>query len=80
MILTNNSASIKAYSQPSSLNYIPFLNELAEDLIKQNSNDYLTHKIEFYLTIFFKHLYYCDEVENDIEVEEKRDRTNTPSQ
>jgi hypothetical protein len=55
------------------------LNEFAEDCIKQNSNEYLTHKIEFYITIFFKHLYHCEEVENDIEVEEKRDRTNTPS-
>jgi hypothetical protein len=31
-------------------------------------------RIEFYLTIFFKHMYYSDEVDKDIEIEEIRER------
>lgn len=35
-------------------------------------------RIELYLTIFFNHLYYCDEVDKDIEIEEVRERS-TPT-
>lgn len=35
-------------------------------------------RLEFYLAIFFNHLYYLEDVEQDIEVEEIRERS-TPS-
>jgi hypothetical protein len=41
-----------------------------EELIKKNPDLYLQQRIEFYLTVFFNHMYYSEEVENDIEIEE----------
>ena len=76
MILNNNGASIQSYSQHPA-NYISYLNELNEDLIKRNPDTYLMQRFEFYMTVFFNHLYYSDDIENDIEVEEIRER-NTP--
>lgn len=34
-------------------------------------------KIEFYLSIFFNHLYYCEEIDKDIEIEEIRERSTS---
>mmetsp|Transcript_10258 Transcript_10258/g.10236 ORF Transcript_10258/g.10236 Transcript_10258/m.10236 type:complete len:163 (-) Transcript_10258:561-1049(-) len=76
VILNNNSNSIKAFSQLPKTNYIPFINEMTEENIKQNSDGFLTNKMEFYITLFFNHLYLHDEIENDIEIEEKRERTS----
>jgi hypothetical protein len=45
------------------------------DSIKSNVDLYFTHRLEFYVTLFFKHLYTCDGLENDIEVEENRERS-----
>jgi hypothetical protein len=55
------------------------LNELTEDLIKKNPDSYLMQRIEFYITVFFNHLYYCEDVDKDIEIEEIRERS-TPMQ
>ena len=51
VILPNNGASIKAYSQPAK-NYVSFLNDMNEELIKTDVDHYLMHRIEFYLTLF----------------------------
>lgn len=76
VILPNNGASIQSYAQHSS-NYIGYLRELNESAIRRNSDQYLMQKFEFYLTVFANHLYYQDDIENDIEIEEIRER-NTP--
>ena len=76
VILPYNSASIQAHQQHPA-NYISYLNELTEDSVKKNVDSHLIQRIEFYLTIFFNHLYYCEEVEKDIEIELIRER-NTP--
>lgn len=44
-------------------------------MIKRNADSYLMQRIEFYLTIFFKHLYFNHEVDKDIEIEEIRERS-----
>ena len=36
-------------------------------------------RIELYLTIFFNHLYYCEDVDKEIEIEEVRERS-TPTE
>jgi hypothetical protein len=45
-----------------------------EEKIRESSDNYLMKKIEFYLSLFFNHMYYCDEVDKDIEIEEIRER------
>jgi hypothetical protein len=40
-------------------------------MIKTDPDGYLFQRIELYVTLFFNHLYYCDELDKDIEVEEK---------
>ena len=32
-------------------------------------------RIEFYISLFFNHLYYCEEVDKDIEIEHVRERS-----
>ena len=78
MILPYNSASIQASQQPPA-NYIWYLNDLNEELIKKNPDGYLMQRIEFYITVFFNHLYYSEDIENDIEIQEIRDRYAPPT-
>ena len=40
-------------------------------MIKTDPDAYLFQRIELYVTLFFNHLYYCDELDKEIEVEEK---------
>jgi hypothetical protein len=54
------------------------LNDYNEELIKRNTDTFMMQRIEFYVTVFFNHMYYCEEVENDIEIEEIREKM-TPS-
>jgi hypothetical protein len=35
-------------------------------------------RIEFYISLFFNHLYYCEEIDKDIEIEHVRERS-TPT-
>lgn len=32
-------------------------------------------RIEFYVTIFFNHIYYCEDIDKDIEIESIRERS-----
>jgi hypothetical protein len=40
-------------------------------MIKSEPENYLFQRIELYITLFFNHLYYCEDLDKDIEVEEK---------
>ena len=46
---------------------------------QENSDNYLKNRLEFYVSVFFNHLYYCEEVEHDIEIEGKRRRLQKTS-
>ena len=41
-----------------------------EEQIKKNVDDFLMTRIEFYLTVVFNHIYYCEDVDNEIEIQE----------
>jgi hypothetical protein len=56
------------------------LNNHQCDLLKKNPDGYLMQRIEFYITIFFNHLYYCEEVDKDIEIEQIRERSTPVGQ
>eukprot|EP00347_Sterkiella_histriomuscorum_P017091 403350703 len=74
VILDINALSIKAFAKERS-NYLTFLKDQTQENIQNGRVDtYLMKKIEFYLSIFFNHLYYCEEVDQDIEIEEIRER------
>lgn len=38
----------------------------------EDSESYIKQRLEIYLSIFFNHIYYSEEVEQDIEIEGKR--------
>jgi hypothetical protein len=40
-------------------------------MIRHEPESYLFQRIELYITLFFNHLYYCEDLDKDIEVEEK---------
>lgn len=73
VILDKNALSIKAYAKHPS-HYLNYVNSETEEKIRDSSDNFLMKKIEFYISIFFNHLYYCDEVDKDIEIEEIRER------
>ncbi|CDW85806.1 UNKNOWN [Stylonychia lemnae] len=73
VILDKNALSIQAYAKHPS-NYLNYVNSETEEKIRESSDNFLMKKIEFYISIFFNHLYYCDEVDKDIEIEEIRER------
>ncbi len=70
VILSHANQSIKAHTQHPA-NYISFINEFKEEMVKRDPEAYLYQRIETYITLFFNHLYYCEDLDKDIEVEEK---------
>jgi len=73
VILDKNALSIKAFAKHPN-NYLNFISNEVKEKIHESSDNYLIKKIEFYLSIFFNHIYYCDEIDKDIEIEEIRER------
>jgi hypothetical protein len=53
------------------------MSSLNSELIRTNVDAYLMQRFEFYLTVFFKHLYYSEEIEYDIEVEQITEKKST---
>ena len=75
VILSGNSLAIKAFqNQHSVTSIVETTHSLSLSKAIDNSDNYLKQRFEFYISVFFNHIYYSEGVEHDIEIEGKRRR------
>lgn len=74
-MLPSNASSLETYlshAQAGCSSYVLMTQERNLSQALRQSEPYLKQRIEYYLSIFFNHLYYSEEVEHDIEIEGKK--------
>jgi len=75
VILKNNMVSCQA-RKTNPQTYIACINEKREQLIAQGVEEALTQRLEFYISVFFTHLFNEKDLEDEIEVEQRIQRTS----